>query len=331
MPRICKNVCSTTDVTRTGCSSRADGSLRPSTEAKLLWPKSTGSRFQLAISTGTGLAKANLTLINPRVPAGQTGGGEWTGSDATAPSPALVHDRGAQTPESSLIGGRWPAPAGDWPNPWLRPAQAEEDENGRDGLLGGDFEDLPREFRQEIYESLRSRVRAIDPRNPALESLTSPNYMPTQADIDNLRAALREAQAHAGEPPATDWELGWGTRGVAMERLRLGGPRTLPSNAPTIDDFRHDVVVSIKSIDLNAPWYQDPPNLSRKIDGYVDKLRAFDAMNWNDIKIRNEEIRGKVLDIVVPKSSGTPAQWEAIAAAMERARRFGVHIFVNPY
>ena len=129
---------------------------------------------------------------------------------------------------------------------------------------------------------LRAKLRDIEPGNPALESLTGPDYSPTQADIDNLSAALREAQARASEPPATAWELGWGARGVALERERLGGQRTLPSNAPTIDDFPQGVALSIKSIDLNAPWYGNPLNLSRQIDRYVDQLVGFQrhALGW---------------------------------------------------
>lgn len=183
----------------------------------------------------------------------------------------------------------------------------------------------------ETYEDLRARLREIDPRNPALETLTGPDYSPSQADIDELTTALREAQARAGEPPATEWDLGWGARGVALERLRLAGSRTLPSNTPTIDDFPNDVALSIKSIDLNAPWYRNPLNLSRQIDVYVDKLRAFNALKWGRFEIEREDIRGKVLDIVVPKNSGTPAQREAISASIERARQFGVHILVSPY
>jgi hypothetical protein len=51
-------------------------------------------------------------------------------------------------------------------------------------------------------------------------------------------------------------------RGIAvLERQRLDGERALPSNAPTIDDFPHNVALSIKSIDLNSPWYGNPANL----------------------------------------------------------------------
>lgn len=274
--------------------------------------------------------KAGFNADEPRIPAGQPSGGEWTtdGDGATTPPMSPRYDRDEQPSDSSpLVGGRWPAP---WSHPLFYPVQAEEDESGRGGLLG-DLMDLPRQFRLEVYESLRARLRDLDPGSPALESLTGPNYSPTQADIDGLSEALREAQQRAVEPPATEWELGWGARGVALERQRLAGERTLPANTPTIDDFPQGVALSIKSIDLNAPWYGNPANLSRQIDRYVNQLRAFDALSWGRVEIEKQDIQGKVLDIVVPTNSGTPAQQQAIATAIERARALGIYVFVSPY
>jgi hypothetical protein len=255
------------------------------------------------------------------------GGGEWMdggdGGAVAAPVSMLRFDEEASLSSPiPLTGGRWPAPAGANANPLFHPAQAEEDENGRGGLLG-DFMDLPVQFRQELYEALRARLLEIDPGNPALQSLTGPDYSPTQADIDALSEALQAAQDRSGEPPATEWQLGWGARGVALEQQRLGGQRTLPFNAPTIDDFTNNVALSIKSIDLNAPWYGNLTNLSRQIDSYVDKLSAFSGMRWGDNTITEDQISGRVLDIVVPKNSTTPTQREAIAASIERARQMG--------
>lgn len=272
------------------------------------------------------LGKSNFNTAEPR-----NWHGRWTSGNAVPPASEATPARPAGQPRlSPPDGGWWPAPAGTSSNPWFQPVGAEEDENGRGGLLG-DFMDLPREFRLEMYGDLRARLRDVDPRNPALESLTGPDYSPSQADVDALGTALREAQARAGEPPATAWELGWGARGVALERLRLAGPRTLPSNTPTIDDFPYGVALSIKSIDLNAPWYRDPLNLSRRIDRYVDRLRAFNVLKWGNVRIEKGDVEGKVLDIVVPTNSGTPAQQRAIAAAIERARSVGVHVFLSGY
>jgi len=283
------------------------------------------------------LAKAGFNPDEPRIPAGRPGGGEWTtGEDAGAAGAAPVttlaySEELPASPSPPLVGGRWPAPSGATANPLFQPAQAEEDENARGGGPFVEFMNLPREFRLAQYEALRARLRDIEPGNPALQTLTRPDYLPTQADIDELYTVLVEAQERAGEPPATAWELGWGARGVELERQRLAGARTLPSNAPTIDDFSYDVARSIKSIDLNAPWYRDPLNLSRRIDGYVDKLTGFDGMFWAGVRIEPNQITGRILDIVVPKNSGAPAQREAIERSVERARRLGVHIQISPY
>ncbi len=302
------------------------------------------------------LRKAGFNPDEPRVPAGQPGGGEWTtggdgegadggdsgngnwtdGGDSGAagvPMPALLYmgepDGSSAMP---LVGGRWPAPVGANPNPLFFPAQAEDDENSRGGGLLGDFMDLPIEFRQEVYEGLRARLEAIEPGNPALQTLTGPDYSPTQDDIDSLSEALREAQERAGGPPDPRWQqLGWSARGFEFEWERLAGDRELPSNTPTIDGFSYNVALSIKSIDLNAPWYGNPANLSRLIDRYVDQLTSFDNMNWGGIRIVPDQIAGKVLDIVVPMHSGTPVQQQVIERSTARARRLGVYVIINYY
>jgi filamentous hemagglutinin len=105
-----------------------------------------------------------------------------------------------------------------------------------------------------------------------------------------------------------------------------------PFNARTIDDFSDNgVAVSIKSIDLNAPWYSNPLNLSYQINRYVDQLGAFDGIRSGGVEIASEDINGKVLDIVVPRNSGTPVQQQAITASIARAGKLGIHIFISRY
>jgi hypothetical protein len=53
-------------------------------------------------------------------------------------------------------------------------------------------------------------------------------------------------------------------------------------------------------------------------------------MNWGRTRITREQITGKVLDIVIPKNSGTAAQWQAIITSRERASKLGIHVLVNP-
>jgi hypothetical protein len=284
------------------------------------------------------LTKADFNADEPRIPAGQSGGGEWTTGGGTcaaeaeaAPVSALQYsEEPPSLPSSPLVGGRWPALVGA--NPLFQPAQAEEEENGRRGGLLGEFIDPLREARQQRYEWLRSQLRELEPDNPALQTLTGPDYSPTWADIAELDAALRDAQERAAEPPSTAWELGWGERGKEAELWRLGGSRKYPFNAPTIDHFTEDgIVISIKSIDLNAPWYRDPINLSHRIDQYVDRLASFDGLNWGEFEIESGEIKGRVLDIVIPKNSGAAAQQQAITRSIERAERLRIHVLISRY
>lgn len=247
------------------------------------------------------------------------GGGGSANSAASNPPPASPIDR-----------PRHRYPSADARNPLRHLVATENDENGRGGLLG-DFMDLPREFRLQAYEGLRSRLEAVEPGNPQLQSLTSPDYSPTQADIDGLSRELDAAQERAGELPATAWQLGWSARGYALELMRLRGKRILPLNARTIDDFPNDVVVSIKSIDLNAFWYRNPVVLSYQINRYVGSLAKFDGLNMRAINIERSQIRGRILDIVIPIRSGTLSQMRAIDDSIERARRLGIHILINRY
>jgi hypothetical protein len=54
-------------------------------------------------------------------------------------------------------------------------------------------------------------------------------------------------------------------------------------------------------------------------------------MKWGGFEIEKDDIEGKVLDIVVPRNSGTPSQRGVIAASTEHAGRLGILIFVSPY
>jgi hypothetical protein len=280
------------------------------------------------------LAKAGFNPDEPRIPAGQPGGGEWTtgGETEAAPAPELRDAKEPPAAAPSVVGGRWPAPAAAATNPMVYSVQAEENENSRRGGLIGEFIDPLRELRQERYEQLRTQLQNLEPSNRALQTLTSPNYSPTWADIDELDAALRDAEERAAEPPATEWERGPAQRGIDLELWRLGGTRKYPSNTPTIDHFSEEgAAISIKSIDLNAPSYRDPLSLSRRIDRYVDKLVDFESLNWGGVRIAPNDIRGRVLDIIVPKNSGTVAQQEVIARSVERAQHLGVHVLITRY
>jgi len=70
------------------------------------------------------------------------------------------------------------------------------------------------------------------------------------------------------------WNLGWAARGQSIEQA-LGRSPDLHYAYPTKDRFSNGVATSIKSIDLNAPTYQDKGRLTAKLNKLVDEVAAF--------------------------------------------------------
>jgi hypothetical protein len=131
-----------------------------------------------------------------------------------------------------------------------------------------------------------------------------------------------------GEPPPNIWELGWGARGVAAERRR---GMSLPQNFPTIDRFSNGIAISIKSIDLNAPSHQEPWRLEARINYYVNRLAAFTGARWGEEDIQSEQIKGRSLDLIVPRGSLDSEKEATIARCRIRARYLGIGIVTVQY
>jgi hypothetical protein len=130
------------------------------------------------------------------------------------------------------------------------------------------------------------------------------------------------AQMATGMRRASVWEMNQFERGFEIER-QLGG--NLPSNFPVIDRFKDGVATSIKSLDLRAASYQNPSALLRTLNGYVDKVAAFNGRSWADVEIAGSRIRGRELQLAVP-GQGTPGQQAMIQAAARRAQGMGVQL-----
>jgi hypothetical protein len=116
------------------------------------------------------------------------------------------------------------------------------------------------------------------------------------------------------------WEMNQFERGFAIEK-QLGG--NLPSNFPVIDRFDNGIATSIKSIDLNAASYQNAATLQRTLNGYVDKVAAFNGQRWAGTIITPSQVQGRQLLLAVP-GRGNAAQQAAIQAASKRAQNAGV-------
>ena len=163
--------------------------------------------------------------------------------------------------------------------------------------------------------------------------LTPNPWVPSWQDVQRVNDTLEAAKAtrymeENGEVPPTIWEMGWGARGVAAERMR---GTSLPSNYPGIDRYMNGVATSIKSIDLNAPSYQEPWKLEGRINYLVNRLAGFKEADWSDIRIKPEDIRGRNLDLVVPRGSLTRETEETIFRCRMRAQRLGIGIIVVQY
>ena len=123
------------------------------------------------------------------------------------------------------------------------------------------------------------------------------------------------------------WNLGWGSRGLAIEQ-QLGG--NLPAGFPVIDNFANGVATSIKSIDLNAATYRNTATLASRLNNYVDSVSGFNGANWANVDIKASQITARQLSLAIPSGSASAAQQTVINAAAARAQGMGVNFIVTP-
>jgi hypothetical protein len=114
-------------------------------------------------------------------PSGEGNAGAST--DAGRPKPVQVAsndtgamtDAGAQKPEQVAAGDE------------------SDDEGGRGrGPIEDEF-DPTAPIRQEFYNAARAKLRAIDPTNPAIPSISSPDWIPSKEDDNDMQEALDRA------------------------------------------------------------------------------------------------------------------------------------------
>jgi hypothetical protein len=107
------------------------------------------------------------------------------------------------------------------------------------------------------------------------------------------------------EADAAAWRRGWAARGRYFEE-RLG--RTLHPNFPVIDKIPDGIATSIKSIDLNAPTYQDATRLAYRLQKYVNEVSEFVGDSLGNDIVRPSDIKGRALSLAVPRGSMTATQ-----------------------
>jgi hypothetical protein len=111
--------------------------------------------------------------------------------------------------------------------------------------------------------------------------------------------------AFSAEQRTAIWKLGPWSRGKALDKIFRRG--SLNELSRTVDDFVDGNVVSNKSIDLNAVTYQKSSILLSTLNKCVDELEGYAGTDWGGDKIEPADITRKVLRVIIPEGSMTPA------------------------
>lgn len=116
-----------------------------------------------------------------------------------------------------------------------------------------------------------------------------------------------------GEPlniAADVWKKGHCTRGeeidVFIKNNSLG--TKFGKNFPVVDRLEDEVLISIKSLDIGAPSYQNPGKLRSTLGKYANALKNFegkyfkgdDVFRWGDTALNRKEYSKMALEIVLP-------------------------------
>jgi len=101
--------------------------------------------------------------------------------------------------------------------------------------------------------------------------------------------------------------------------------RNLPYSFPKVDNFANGIVTGIKSINLNAPYYQQAKSLLSKLRGQINQVANFAGGTAEGFTIEEHQIAGRALDVLVPHS-GSVVQKSAIQQAIEYGARQGVTV-----
>lgn len=277
----------------------------------------------------------------PRVPAGNPDGGEWTSVGETVGA-ELAQATGDE--RVHLPPGQRNDELGDLLE-WIANAKPA-DRAAIDAEIKRLYFDVGDSFgggamEQALNDAMEATGRAD--RERILRDY-EPYTHGDPADVAQARAALagaalltpllgegagaEAAASSAAETESDVWKLGWAARGRQIEAA-LG--TNLAPNFPVIDSFANGVATSIKSVDLNSTIYQDAARLTSRINRYVDQLAKFGGDELGNRTIEPDEIAQRVLKIAVPKGNLSRVQRSVIEAARSRAREHGVILMTVPF
>lgn len=78
-------------------------------------------------------------------------------------------------------------------------------------------------------------------------------------------------------------------------------------------------------MDIGAPSYAKPENITRVGRGYIDKVAPYRGGTWANISIHPDQVRERALDLVIPPGA-TPDQRKALEGLVDYGRRKGVGV-----
>mgnify|MGYP000975478715 CR=1 FL=1 len=117
------------------------------------------------------------------------------------------------------------------------------------------------------------------------------------------------------------WDMTNLKRGQEI-RKRQGA--NLPFNFPTIAKFENGTATSIKSLNIDEPYYKNALNLEKKITGYINKLEEFEGGTGGGVSINSWEISNKVLILVIPETELTHVQQSVLDKCISAAKSKGI-------
>ncbi len=125
------------------------------------------------------------------------------------------------------------------------------------------------------------------------------------------------------------WDMSNLKRGKEIRRLQEAN---LPFNFPTIAKFHNGTAVSIKSLDTEEPYYSKPVNFEKTINGYINKLSAFEGATCGSVTVGGSQILRKELTIVIPETELTINQKLITEKCIKYAYQKGIILrFVKAY
>lgn len=91
---------------------------------------------------------------------------------------------------------------------------------------------------------------------------------------------------------------------------------------------------AFKSIDLSAATYRNEASLVSRLNKFVADVREFDGDRWEGLLIRDVDIKGRAVQVIVPRGSITEANravFESVRVSARGDNEKPVDIFFTEY